>query len=192
LIAPYFNKPTQSGLYAHFSAVARAVDIPMVIYNIPSRTGVDVQPSTIVQLAQEFSHIVGVKESSGILDHTSELIHQLKGGFIILSGDDSLTLSMLALGAKGVISVVANILPKEVADMIHEWELGNIVGARAKHYRMFHLVKTLFIETNPVPVKTAMSIMGMCTSELRLPLVSMNKNNEKHLRAALVDFGLVQ
>lgn len=191
LVAPYYNRPTQKGLYEHFKKIATEIDIPQIIYNIPSRTGVNVLPETIIKLAKECKNIVGVKEASGSLDQVSELSRALGDNFDILSGDDSLTLPMLSVGAKGVISVVANIVPKDVAEMCSLWFKGDTKRALELHLKLFPLVKALFIETNPIPVKHAMEMLGMCSSELRLPLSSMEEANKEKLKQALRDYGLV-
>ena len=190
LIAPYYNKPTQKGLFEHFRAVARAVPIPIILYNIQSRTAVNVLPSTVIELARTEKNIVGIKEASGNLDQTSEIVAALGTSFDVVSGDDSLTLPMLALGAKGVISVAANIVPKDTAALCAAWKKGDAAGAKAIHLKLFPLIKALFLETNPTPVKTAVGWMGLCGPEVRLPLVSMEAANEAKLKAAMKAYGL--
>ena len=191
-IVPYYNKPTPAGMFEHFSVVASRIDLPLVIYNIPSRTGVNLPPPTLIALAKKHRNIVGVKESTGNMDQVSEIIRGVPAGFSVLSGDDSMTLPILSLGGRGVISVLANILPRDVAQLCQAWQEGNITGARRIHYRLFPLTKALFTETNPIPIKSAMAMMGLCREEIRLPLVNMNGDNKKKLRAALRDYGLVR
>jgi len=189
-ISPYYNRPTQEGLYQHFKKIAESVDIPIILYNIASRTGVNILPETIQRLSK-IKNIVGVKEASGSLDQMSQ-IHALCGkNFDLISGDDNLTLPILAIGGTGVISVVSNIVPKDVADMVSKFKKGDIDGARKLHYKLFPLIKAMFIETNPGPVKTAMALLGMIDdSGLRLPMVGMSQENLTILKKALKDYGL--
>jgi 4-hydroxy-tetrahydrodipicolinate synthase len=188
LITPYYNKPTQEGLYRHFRRIAEEVDIPIVLYNVPSRTGVNMLPETAIRLA-ELRNIVAIKEASGNIDQTVEIV----GGsdLTVLSGDDALTLPLMAMGAAGVISVAANLLPKDMADMVDLMEEGNIAGAREIHLRLATLFKVLFIETNPIPVKTALGLMGKIAPEFRLPLCEMQPANARKLEAALAALKLV-
>ena len=190
LISPYYNKPTQRGLYLHFKAIADAVDLPLIPYNIASRTAVNIEPETLAKLAADCPNIVAVKESSGSLEQMSRILAATGGKLKIISGDDSLTLPVLALGGTGVISVVANLVPHDVADMIRAFEQGKIGEARAWHYKMLPLVRAMFIETNPIPVKTAMGFLGMIEPTLRLPLCDMDPANLDKLRAALAAYGL--
>lgn len=192
LIVPYYNKPTQQGISAHFSAVAQNVPIPQILYNIPGRTAVNMLPLTFIALAEKYKNIVGIKESSGNLDQISEIAQTLKDhkNFAILSGDDSLTLPILAIGGKGVISVLANIAPRDVRDLCDSYLIGNLKKARLLHLKMFPLIKTLFIETNPAPIKAAMEQLGMCSSELRLPLCPLSQENKKKLVKELKNYGL--
>jgi len=189
-ISPYYNRPTQEGLYQHFKKIAESVDIPIILYNIASRTGVNILPETIQRLSK-IKNIVGVKEASGSLDQMSQ-IHALCGkNFDLISGDDNLTLPILAIGGTGVISVVSNIAPKDVADMVAKFKKRDIDGARKLHYKLFPLIKAMFIETNPGPVKTAMALLGMIDdSGLRLPMVGMSQENLTILKKALKDYGL--
>ncbi|MFH1379876.1 MAG: 4-hydroxy-tetrahydrodipicolinate synthase [bacterium] len=190
LVVPYYNKPTPEGLYQHFSHVAAAVDLPVILYNIPGRTGVNLLPETVIRLAQDNKNIVGIKEASGNMDQASEIIRTLGENFCLLSGDDSLTLPLLAIGGKGVISVAANLIPRDVKEMVECWNKGDISRARELHLRMFKLIKALFIETNPIPVKTAMGMLNMCLPDLRLPLLPMSEEHTKKLRETLKDYGL--
>jgi len=190
LVVPYYNKPTQKGLYEHFHKVAEMVDIPIILYNIPGRTGVNMLPETVAKLARDCKNIIGIKEAAGSLDQVSELIEVCPKDFTLLSGDDSLTLPKLSVGGKGVISVIANIVPQDMAEMCNAWFKGDIKRARELHHKMFPLVKALFIETNPIPIKTAMGLLGLCSSELRLPLVPMEEKNFEKLKKAMRDYGL--
>ncbi|MFH1441812.1 MAG: 4-hydroxy-tetrahydrodipicolinate synthase [Candidatus Omnitrophota bacterium] len=190
-VAPYYNRPTQKGLYEHFKAIARAVNIPIVLYNIASRTGVNIEPETISRLAADCPNIVAVKEASGNLEQMSRVKALCPKNFDLLSGDDALTLPLLSIGGRGVISVVANIVPKEAAQLVAEFEKGNISKARQIHYKLLPLIKAMFIETNPIPVKTAMGILGMCEPGLRLPMCEMSAENLEKLKKALKEYGLL-
>ena len=191
LISPYYNKPTQRGLYLHFKAIAEAVDIPLVIYNIQSRTAVNIEPETFAQLAA-IKNIVAVKESSGNLEQMSRILQLTHGKLALLSGDDGLTLPVLSIGGTGVISVAANIAPRDVAAMVDAFHAGRKDEALRWHQRLLPLVKALFLETNPIPVKTAMGLMGLITPELRLPLCEMSEPNEEKLYKALQAYGLLK
>ena len=190
LIAPYYNKPTQEGLYQHFKKIAEAVDFPLVVYNIPGRTGVNISPQTFARLVQ-LKNIVAIKESSGSLQQISEILHYCGERFTLLSGDDALALPTLAVGGKGVISVAANIIPSEMAEMVRAFERGDLHQAQRLHYRMFGLFHALFLETNPIPVKTALALMGRCTAEFRLPLCPLSSENLERLKQALKEYGLL-
>lgn len=190
VITPYYNKPTQEGLYQHFKAVAEAVHIPIVVYNVPARTGVNIEPRTVARLA-EFKNIVGVKEASGNLNQVSHITSLCGDRITVLSGDDSLTLPILSVGGKGVISVIANIVPKDLADMIRVFEKGDLAAAKSLHHKLFPLCRAMFVETNPIPVKTAMELLGRGSGELRLPLAPMTQDNRKRLQVALKDYGLL-
>jgi 4-hydroxy-tetrahydrodipicolinate synthase len=191
-VAPYYNRPSQRGLYEHFKAVASSVDIPIVLYNIASRTGVNIEPETFARLVKECRNIVGVKEASGNLEQMSRIKSLCGDGFDLISGDDALTLPVLAVGGTGVISVVANIVPGECAEMIAAFEKGDIGRARALHYKLLPLVKVMFIETNPVPVKTAMGLLGLCEPRVRLPMAEMAPENVEKLKKALKEYGLLK
>jgi len=190
-VAPYYNRPTQKGLYEHFKAIADSVDIPIILYNIASRTGVNIEPDTIAKLARDCKNIVGVKEASGNLEQMSRIKALCGPEFDLISGDDALTLPLLAIGGVGVISVVANIVPKEVATMVSEFFKGHILKAQKLHYKLLPLIKAMFIETNPIPVKTAMGMLGMCEPFLRLPMSEMLPENQEKLRKALKEFSLM-
>ena len=189
-VSPYYNRPTQKGLYEHFKAIANSVDIPIILYNIASRTGVNIEPETLAKLAHDCKNIVGVKEASGNLDQMSRIKALCPNNFDLISGDDSLTLPVLSIGGTGIISVVANIVPRDVADLVNEFEKGNIKKAKDLHFKLLPLIKAVFIETNPIPVKTAMGLLGMCAPDLRLPMCSMSADNLEKLKKALKDYGL--
>jgi len=191
LISPYYNKPTQRGLYLHFQAVAEAVDIPLVVYNIASRTAVNIEPETFVQLS-EIPNIVGVKESSGNLEQMSRILQLTKGKLTLLSGDDGLTLPVLAIGGTGVISVVANVVPRDVKAMVDAYVAGRQTEALRWHEQLLPLTKAMFLETNPISVKTAMGLLGMIEPGLRLPLCEMSEANRERLRSALHAYGLLK
>ncbi len=191
LISPYYNKPTQRGLYLHFKAIADAVDIPLILYNIASRTAVNIEPDTFAQLA-EVPNIVGVKEASGNLEQMSQILQVTHGKLALLSGDDALTLPVLSIGGTGVISVAANLVPRDVVAMVEAFQAGKREDAIRWHQQLLPLVKALFLETNPIPVKTAMGMLGMVEPELRLPLCAMSEANEERLRQALGAYGLLK
>ncbi|MBI2104188.1 MAG: 4-hydroxy-tetrahydrodipicolinate synthase [Candidatus Omnitrophica bacterium] len=191
LISPYYNKPTQRGLTLHFKAIAEAVDLPLIVYNIASRTAVNIEPETFAQLAA-IKNIVAVKESSGNLEQMSRILQLTQGKLTLLSGDDALTLPVLAIGGTGVISVAANLVPRDVAAMVAAFRAGRQEEALQRHQRLAPLVKALFLETNPIPVKTAMGLLGMIEPELRLPLCGMSEANEARLRQALEAYGLLK
>ena len=190
LIAPYYNRPTQEGLYRHFKAVADAVHLPLILYNIASRTGVNIEPETFARLAA-VKNIVGVKEASGSLEQMARIKALCGARFALISGDDALTLPVLAIGGTGVISVVANVVPKPVARLVAAFERGRIAEARALHYELLAITKAMFLETNPIPVKTAMGLMGLLEPELRLPLCPMSPANQAKLVAVLRQYRLL-
>ena len=189
-VSPYYNRPTQKGLYLHFKAIAKSVDIPIILYNIASRTGVNIEPETFVKLAQ-IKNIIGVKEASGSLEQMSRIRSLVPKDFLLISGDDALTLPVMSIGGVGIISVVANIIPRDVADMCAAFENGNIKKAQDLHYKMLDLIKAMFIETNPIPVKTAMGLMKMIDPQIRLPLCEMLPENKEKLVKALKDYRLI-
>lgn len=188
LITPYCNKPTQRGLYLHYEHVAKEVDIPIVIYNVPGRTGISIAPETVASLSK-IPNIVAIKEASGSLEQVSQIISRCD--ITVLSGDDSLTFPIMALGGKGVISVVANILPGPVAEMVSSFLEKDIEGARTLHYELYQMSRSLFIETNPIPVKTALAMMGKVREEFRLPLCRMGDDNRGRLEKILKDYELI-
>jgi len=184
LITPYYNKPTQEGLYRHYKAIAEAVDLPLVLYNIPGRTGVNMLPTTIARLAV-IQNIVGVKEGSGVIQQASDIVHTCGDRLAVLAGDDAMTLPMMAVGGQGVITVTANIAPTEMANMVKAFAAGNIEEARRIHFQLSPLFAALFYETNPIPVKEALGMMGKIDPELRLPLCPMGKENRDKLMQVL-------
>ena len=188
VITPYYNKPTQKGMYLHFKAVTDSVDIPVVIYNVPSRTGVSISPETVAKLA-EIKNIVGIKEASGDLDQTSDILSRCD--INVLSGDDSLTLPIMSVGGKGVISVAANIVPKDVSNMVSLFAKGDVKEAQKLHSKLFKLCRAMFIETNPTPIKAAMKLLGRLNGEYRLPLCEMESAHEEQLKNVLKQYGLM-
>ncbi len=188
VVTPYYNRPTQEGLYRHYAHLARKVDIPMVLYNVPGRTGVSLAPQTVARLSK-ISSIVAIKEASGSLDQVSQILELCK--ITVISGDDSLTVPMMAIGAKGVISVTANIVPGLVREMVHAMLNQEPDRARELHQKLFPLSRALFIETNPIPVKTALGLMGLVRPEFRLPLCEMNPENKTKLRSVLKTLGVI-
>ena len=187
LVAPYYNKPSQEGLFRHFAAIAETTSLKLVLYNIPGRCGVDISADTVVRLAQTCPNIVAIKEASGSVDRVSELVGRLPDGFTVLSGDDSLTLPFLSVGAAGVVSVASNLFPAEVAQMVSLFHEGRAEEARQLHQKFFALFKDIFIEPNPVPAKTILAWRGMMSAECRLPLVGMSEANTARLRKTLDD-----
>lgn len=190
VVTPYYNKPTPEGLYLHFKAIADAVDIPIVLYNVPGRTSVNMLPPTVARLL-ECKNIVGIKEATGDMRQASDLMRLCGDRLAVISGDDFTTFPMLALGGKGVISVTGNVAPKDVADMYNAWEKGDLEKARQLHFKLEPLNAAMFLETNPIPVKTAVALMGKVEEEFRLPLCAMSPANKEKLKVALKDAGLI-
>jgi len=189
-VTPYYNKPTQEGLYQHFKAIADAVPLPQVLYNVPGRTGVNMLPETVARLA-ELPEVVAIKEASGSLGQMAEIVNLAGDKITLLSGDDNVTLPVLSLGGKGVVSVVANIVPKDSADMISAWEAGDVAKARGLFYKLLPLCQAMFYETNPIPVKTSLALMGKIADEMRLPMCPMAPANLEKLKKALKNYGLI-
>ena len=189
-ITPYYNKPNQEGLYHHFSSIADAVDLPIILYNVPSRTSVNMVPETVVRLAK-IEKIVGIKEASGSLQAISKIIDNCGKDFTVLSGDDPLLWPILAIGGKGVISVTANILPAKVAALCKAAAIGDIAEARSLHYELMDINDSLFIDTNPIPVKAALHLMGKIENELRGPLIKLSKDTLERLKKAMACHGLL-
>ena len=190
MISPYYNRPTQEGIYQHYKKVASEVGIPLIIYNIPGRTGSKIEPETLARLA-EISNIAGVKEATGSVDQAIDVIRLCGDRLAVYSGEDSLIYSLMALGGKGVISTVANVAPKETAQLTEACLKGNWEQGRAIQFKLIPLIRSLFIETNPIPVKTALSLMGKCNGEMRLPMTPMGEGNLKKLSQAMREFGLI-
>ncbi len=190
MISPYYNRPTQEGIYQHYKKVAGEVGIPIIVYNIPGRTGSKIEPETLARLA-EIKNIAGVKEATGSVDQAIDVIRLCGDRLAVYSGEDSLIFSLMALGGKGVISTVANVAPKETAELTTACLMGNWEKGRELQLQLIPLVRSLFIETNPIPVKTALSLMGKCRGDLRLPLTPMAENNQGKLKQAMRDFGLL-
>jgi len=190
IVCPYYNRPTQEGLYQHYKKIAESVPIPIIPYNIPGRTGVNMMPETIAKLSK-ISNIVGIKEASGSLKQMQDVISLCSGAFDVLSGDDFFTLPLLLIGGKGVISVISNVAPADMAGMIDAFEAGDIDRARQLHDKMIPLIDALFIETNPVPVKAALSMMGKIDYDVRLPMYKMSDSNYEKLKKVMSDYGLI-
>jgi 4-hydroxy-tetrahydrodipicolinate synthase len=188
-VVPYYNKPTQEGLYRHFARIAE-VGLPLILYNIPGRTGVNMTPDTVARLAK-VPGIVGIKEASGNLQQMAEVINACPESFTLLSGDDTIVLPVLAIGGAGVISVVSNVAPRLMAELCGSWQAGDLEKARRLYYRMLPLALSMFYETNPVPVKTALGMMGKCSPECRLPLAPMGEKNKERLAGVLRGQGLI-
>lgn len=191
LITPYYNKPTQEGLYQHYAAIARSVDIPLVPYNVPGRTGCNLLPTTLLKLVNEFPHIVGVKEATGSMVQASEILESCPERFCVLSGDDLTALPLLALGGKGLISVTSNLVPGQIASMCEAMADGKYDEARKIHHRLFPLHQAMFMQTNPIPLKTALCMMGKMSDEMRLPLCQMGTADKEKLAAILRSLGLL-
>jgi 4-hydroxy-tetrahydrodipicolinate synthase len=190
LVGPYYNKPTQEGYFRHFAAVAEAVNIPLVLYNIPGRTGSNILPETIARLA-EFSNIIAVKEATGSLDQASQIAALCD--LTLLSGDDSLTLPLLSIGGRGVVSVVGNIVPRDMKALLRAWDSGDVATAQACHRRLFPLCRDMLgVATNPIPIKTAMKLLGRGSGEMRLPLCPPDQVGEDRIRTSLRNFGLLK
>ena len=190
MISPYYNRPTQEGIYRHYKTIAASVDLPIIVYNIPSRTGSNVTAETLQRLSA-LSNIVAVKEAAGSMDQVSDMRRLCGERFTILSGDDSLTVPMMALGAKGVISVLSNVMPRETHELAAAALAGDFARAREVHYRTLALMRALFLETNPIPVKQALSFMGKCSAEMRMPLTQMSEPAAEKLRGVMKELGLV-
>ncbi|MDP3941496.1 MAG: 4-hydroxy-tetrahydrodipicolinate synthase [bacterium] len=190
-VTPYYNKPTPSGLVAHYKAIATAVNMPIILYNVPGRTGLNSTASTTLRVAKEVDHVVGVKEASGNLPQMMEIVQKAPSYFSVLSGDDAFTLPLMVVGGVGCISVVANEVPKEFAQLVYAAGDGDFKKAQKLHYRLLDLMNVNFIETNPIPVKTALSLMGKMEEVFRLPMVAMEEKNKVVLRGILKNLSLM-
>lgn len=192
VITPYYNKPTQRGLYEHYSYLVKETDFPIVIYNVPSRTGIDILPETVAKLVNEHKQIVGIKEATGSVKRTTEILELVdRDDFTVLSGDDFIVYPLICVGAKGVISVVSNILPDKMAKLVDAALNGDHETARKLHYELQPACRAMFIETNPIPVKAALAMMGKIEEKLRLPLCKMSEENKAKLRNVLQSYGLL-
>lgn len=189
-VTPYYNKPTQEGLYQHFKAIAKAVPLPQVLYNVPSRTSVNMLPETVARLA-ELPEVVAIKEASGNIAQMADIVRLAGDNITLLSGDDNLTLPVLSIGGAGVVSVAANIVPRDTADLVKAWEEGKIDEAKGLFYKLLPLCQAMFFETNPIPVKTSLGLMGKIQDEMRLPLYPMAPANLEKLKKALSEYGLI-
>src|SRR5215217_696723 len=188
VVVPYYNKPTQEGMFRHYAAIAEATDLPIILYNVPGRTGVNMTPETVVRLST-IPAIAGIKEASGNLDQVSQIAIETRPDFALLSGDDSLTLPIMSVGGHGVVSVVSNIVPDAVASLTGACLRGDFAAARTTHQRLFDLCRAMFIENNPTAVKTAAGLLGLCSGELRLPMTEMTEANRRRLESALQAWG---
>ncbi|MFZ3170121.1 MAG: 4-hydroxy-tetrahydrodipicolinate synthase [Candidatus Methanoperedens sp.] len=192
LITPYYNKPNDRGMLAHFKKIANEVDIPIILYNVPSRTGINLKPEVVAELAKE-SNIIGVKEASGNLDQVTRILELTQDeDFVVFSGDDGLTLPIMSIGGAGVISVVANVAPKLTVSMVEAFRDGNFEEARKLHIKLAPLIRAVFLETNPIPIKKAVELIGLPAGDLRLPLAPMSQDNERKLTVALNDLHLLK
>lgn len=191
LITPYYNKPTQEGLVAHYKAIANEVSIPIVVYNVPGRTGVNVLPSTMARLYKEIPDVIGVKEATGNLIQVSDILEQCDDDFVLLSGDDFTLLPILSIGGKGVISVVSNLIPKKFAQLCKAGMTGDLATAKKLHFETQAICRACFVETNPIPVKTALNLMGKMGPEMRLPLVPLQPSSLETLKVALKGLNLI-
>src|SRR3989338_2605221 len=190
-VSPFYNKPTPNGLVAHYKAIADAVPLPVILYNVPSRTGSNVLPATVVRIAREVPWVVAIKEAAGKIDQFRDIIKDAPKGFVVLSGDDAITLEAMRLGARGCISVVANEVPKEFTELCQSALAGNWKKARELHLRLLPLMDINFIESNPIPVKTALSMMGLIQESFRLPLVPLEARNRPKIKKSLRKLGLI-
>ena len=190
IVCPYYNRPTQEGLYQHFKTIAESVPIPIIPYNIPSRTGVNLMPEMVAKLAK-IKNIVGIKEASGSIKQMSDVINLCDNDFAVLSGDDIFTLPLMAMGGAGIISVISNVAPADMAGLVDAFASGDMIKAKALHHKMSALIDALFIEVNPIPVKAALALMGKIKYEYRLPLCKMAEANFEKLRKIMVNYGLI-
>ena len=192
VITPYYNKPTQEGLYQHYKKIADNVDLPIIIYNVPSRTGSNIIPETVARIYKDCKNVVGIKEASGSLDQITKIMSLVDDKFLLFSGSDEINLPILAVGASGVVSVVANIMPKETHQLVTKFLEGNLTEARKAQLYLYELIKTLFIETNPIPVKTALGLMGLIEPNMRLPLCKPSEANLGELKTVLKKYKLIK
>jgi len=190
VITPYYNKPTQSGLFQHFKKISSSVNMPVIIYNVPSRTGTNILPGTVIDIANKCKNVVGIKEASGSLDQATQIMYQAPKNFLLFSGNDQIILPIMSVGGSGVISVAANLVPEKTHRLVESFLKGDIVKAKEIQFRLYDLIRVLFIETNPIPVKTALKAMGLIEANLRLPLFRMGASNLNKLKSVLKEYKL--
>jgi len=191
LLSPYYNKPTQDGIYAHYATIAQETGLPIVVYNVPGRTASNIEPDTLARLAR-LPGIVAVKEASGDLDQMAHIIAKSPPDFAVLSGDDSLTLPVLSIGGKGVVSTSSNVAPRQVVDLVRSFSSGDVARAQSRHYELLPLFDALFCETNPIPLKAACAVLGWCDGEIRLPLTKIDDAKLERLKVVMKDLGILQ
>ncbi len=191
LLSPYYNKPTQEGIYAHYATIAQETGLPLIVYNIPGRTASNIAPETVARLAH-LPGIVGIKEASGDLEQIAHVIAKCPSDFDVLSGDDAITLPLLSIGGKGVISTTSNVAPNHVLELVRSFEVGDVARARQLHYDLLPLFDALFCETNPIPVKAAAAALGWCDDEIRLPLTKLSDADLERLKVVMKDLGILQ
>jgi len=191
LVVPYYNKPTQEGLFLHFKKIASEVEIPLLLYNIPGRSGINMNPETIARLSRDCTNIIGVKEASGSIQQASKILYLCGMDFVLLSGEDALNFPLLSIGGKGFITVTANVAPRDVSELYNMFIKGEINQSRELHYKLHPLNEAMFLETNPIPVKAALSLMGKVKSEYRLPLSRINDINLEKLKSTLQEYSLI-
>jgi len=192
VITPYYNKPTQEGMYQHYKKIAGEVNLPLIIYNVPGRTGISILPETVARIYKDCKNVIGIKEASGSLDQITKIMSLVDRRFVLLSGSDEVTLPILSVGGRGVISVVANIMPRQNSDLVESYLKGDSERAREIQLYLYNLIKMLFIETNPIPVKTALGLMGLIKPNLRLPLYKMSDDNLEKLKNTLIKYKLLK
>ena len=190
MVTPYYNKPTQEGIYRHFRTIANEASLPLILYNVPSRTVVNIEPETVERLFCDCENVIGIKDASGSLEQASRIIFLCGEDLILLSGEDAVNYPLLTVGAKGFISVTANIAPADVAEMYNSFARGEIERAKELHYRLFPLNSVLFVESNPIPVKAALAVMGKISPEIRAPLYELSEENLERLKRELENYGL--
>lgn len=192
VITPYYNKPTQEGLYQHYRKIVSEVKLPLIIYNVPGRTGCNILPQTVVRIYKECKTVIGIKEASGSMDQITKLMAHVDREFVLLSGSDEIVVPILSIGGRGVISVVANVMPRKTHTMVEQFLCGNVEKAKEMQLYLYDLIKALFIETNPIPVKTALGLMGLIEPNLRLPLCKMSKENLAKFKKILKEYKLIK
>lgn len=191
VITPYYNKPTQEGLYQHYKKISSHVPLPLIMYNVPGRTGVNILPQTAARIYKDCKNVIGIKEASANLDQITQLMSLVDGAFLLLSGSDEVTLPILSVGGKGVISVFANVMPKETHKLVDSFLRGDLAQARKLQLDLYEIIRALFIETNPIPTKTALELMGLIGSTMRLPLCAMSQANKNQLKVVLKKYTLI-